>query len=341
MDRFEVVGGAAVADSQGSALRSDRNVVLQRTLGSAVSCKGQALHSGADVSMVLHPAPVDHGIVFQRTDIPGAAGRITASWDNVVNTSFCTVIGNQTGATVSTIEHLMAALAGCGVDNVLIQIDGSELPVMDGSAAPFVFLVECAGTVAQDAPRRALKVKRRVTVEAEGKRVELTPARDFQINFRIEFDGTIGRQDYVFGGASGAFKAELSRARTFTFAGEIEQLHAAGLALGGSLDNAVVIEGDRVLNDGGLRYADECVRHKVLDCLGDLYTVGGPIIGHYHGLRAGHGMTNRLLKALFADPANYEWVDQREPAQRQPVLTAVPNTPPPRAELGLKLAASA
>jgi UDP-3-O-[3-hydroxymyristoyl] N-acetylglucosamine deacetylase len=291
------------------ALGAELAASFQRSLKSPVSCTGMGLHSGRPVTMSLLPAPAGHGIVFQRTDLAGEAGRVEASWDKVVNTSYCTMIGNEHGATISTIEHLMAALAGAGVDNLLVELDGPEVPVMDGSAAPFVFLIECAGTIEQDLPRRALKIRRRVTVENDGKLSELVPARDFQIHFQIDFDGLIGRQDYAFRFTSGAFKAELARARTFAFEHEIDHLRSVGLAQGGSLDNAVVVSGDRILNDSGLRYGDEFVRHKVLDCLGDLYMVGGPIIGHYRGERAGHAMTNRLLRAVFADPANYEWVE--------------------------------
>lgn len=302
---------------------AERGRVFQRSLKAPVTCTGHGLHSGAPVTMSLLPAPAGHGIVFQRTDLSGEAGRIEARWDKVVNTSYCTMIGNALGARISTVEHLMAALAGAGVDNVLVELDGPEVPVMDGSSAPFVFLIECAGTVEQDETRRALKIRRRVTVEEDGKLSELVPARDFQINFEIDFEGLIGRQEYQFRFASGAFKAELARARTFTFEHEIDHLRSAGLAQGGSLDNAVVISGNRILNDTGLRYGDEFVRHKVLDCLGDLYLVGGPIIGHYNGERAGHGMTNKLLRALFADPANYEWVEASSADIARPMLAPV------------------
>ena len=282
---------------------TDDNVIRQRTLNSRISCSGIALHSGARVTMTLNPAEPNTGIVFVRTDIEGGGARIPARWDHVVCTRLCTTVGDRNGVQVATIEHLMAALAGCGIDNAVIEVNGPEVPVMDGSAAPFVFLVECAGTVEQAAPRRGLRIRKPVSVRDEkGGTASLLPADSFSIDIRIKFDSrVVSRQNLSLDLVNGAFKKELSRARTFGFLHEVEELRAAGLARGGSLDNAVVVSGDTVLNEGGLRYEDEFVRHKALDAVGDLYTAGGPIIGAFHGTCSGHRANNLLLRALFAE----------------------------------------
>ena len=278
----------------------DVGIALQKTLKSAIHCRGIALHSGARVAMTLHPAAPDTGIVFRRTDRAGA--EIKADWRNAVDQALCTRLDNREGLSVSTIEHLMAALAGLEIDNALIEIDGPEVPVMDGSAAPFVFLIECAGVVEQDAPRRAIKVLKPITVGEDGKTASLTPDGSLSMSFAIDFaSGAISRQDITIAVDPESFKSDLSRARTFGFLHEVDQMRAAGLARGGSLDNAVVINGDRVLNREGLRYVDEFVRHKVLDALGDLYLAGAPVIGHFRGVRSGHALNRRLLEALFAD----------------------------------------
>jgi UDP-3-O-[3-hydroxymyristoyl] N-acetylglucosamine deacetylase len=197
----------------------------------------------------------------------------------------------------------MAAFAGAEIDNVIVEIDGPEVPIMDGSAAPFVFLIECAGLQEQDAPRRAIKILKPVTVGESGKSASLLPDHGFSMSFEIDFASrAVSRQDLNLVFDSETFKSEIARARTFGFLHEIDRMRAAGLARGGSLDNAVVVSGDRVLNAGGLRFADEFVRHKLLDAVGDLYLAGGPIIGHFRGVRSGHSLTRRLLAALFADP---------------------------------------
>jgi UDP-3-O-[3-hydroxymyristoyl] N-acetylglucosamine deacetylase len=281
---------------------TDSAFAQQQTLKAAIHCRGIGLHSGTRVGMTLNPAAPDTGILFRRADRGGA--EIAAKWANVVDTSLCTTIGNREGATVATIEHLMAALAGLAIDNCVIEIDGPEVPVMDGSAAPFVFLLECAGTARQDTPRRAVKVLKPVAIEDGERRVALLPDSGFNVSFAIEFDsGAISRQELTVAVDPESFKAELSRARTFGFLHEVDQMRAAGLARGGSLDNAVVIAGDRVLNEDGLRYDDEFVRHKMLDAVGDLYLAGGPVLGHFHGVRSGHALNRRLLEALFADPS--------------------------------------
>jgi UDP-3-O-[3-hydroxymyristoyl] N-acetylglucosamine deacetylase len=278
----------------------DVGIAQQRTLKSAIHCRGVALHSGARVSMTLHPAGPDTGIVFRRSDRAGA--EIKAHWRNAVEQPLCTRLDDGEGLSVATIEHLMAALAGIEIDNAVIELDGPEVPVMDGSAAPFVFLIECAGIVEQDAPRRAIKVLKPVMVGEPGRLASLAPDDGFSMSFAIDFaSGAISRQDITIAVDPESFKSDISRARTFGFLHEVDQMRAAGLARGGSLDNAVVISGDQVLNREGLRYVDEFVRHKVLDALGDLYLAGAPIIGHFRGERSGHALNRRLLEALLSD----------------------------------------
>lgn len=252
--------------------------------------------------MRLCPAEPDTGIVFRRTDIANGGAEILARWDNVVDTHLNTTIGNDCGTRVGTIEHLMAALSGCGVDNAIVEIDGPEVPVMDGSSAPFVFLVECAGIARQQARRRAIEVLKPVSVGDDDRHASLKPASGFSISFEIDFDSVlVSRQALQVDLRNGAFRSEISRARTFGFAHEVAELRSMGLAQGGSLDNAIVISGDSILNEDGLRYEDEFVRHKILDSVGDLYLGGGPLIGHFHGYRSGHTLNNELLRRLFAD----------------------------------------
>jgi UDP-3-O-[3-hydroxymyristoyl] N-acetylglucosamine deacetylase len=268
---------------------------------------------------VLHPAEVDSGIRFQRRDQAGKAP-IQARFDQVCDTTMCTAIGQRDGAVVSTIEHLMAALAAMAVDNVLIEIDGPEVPIMDGSAQPFIFLIECAGVAEQDGLRRWIEILKPVTVTAVGKSARLEPLAgrhgtdglavggSLEVDCRIAFDHPlIKSQSYRHGLTPEGFKAEIARARTFGFAERVEELWSRGLALGGSLKNAVVVSHDKVLNEEGLRFEDEFVRHKVLDCIGDLYLAGAPIIGRVVGDCAGHALHNKLLRALFADPAAWRF----------------------------------
>jgi UDP-3-O-[3-hydroxymyristoyl] N-acetylglucosamine deacetylase len=250
--------------------------------------------------MALIPAAPDTGIVFRRAD---AGAEIRASWVNTIESPRCTVLSNGEGITVGTVEHLMAALAGAEIDNAIVELDGPEVPIMDGSSAPFVFLIECAGIVEQDAARRAIKVLKPVSVGDDGAIAALVPDHGFSMNFEIEFaNPLISRQDICVVFDATTFKSELSRARTFGLLDEVDRLRAAGFGRGGSLDNVVVVSGDHVLNAGGLRYADEFVRHKLVDAYGDLYLAGGPIIGRFSGIRSGHAQTRHLLAALFADP---------------------------------------
>jgi UDP-3-O-[3-hydroxymyristoyl] N-acetylglucosamine deacetylase len=292
-------------------------VIKQQTLKSAISCTGVGLHSGEKISMTLLPADVDTGIVFHRTDIAGGGAVIPAAFDQVCDSRLCTTIGSEKGKTIATIEHLMAALAGSGIDNAVIEVGGPEVPVMDGSAAPFMFLIDCAGVAEQDAPRKAVRVLKPVFIEDGDKLASLVPADGFSIEFSIEFDNSvIGAQSMSVDLTDSVFKNEIARARTFGFLHEAEALWAAGLAKGASLDNAVVVSGERILNEDGLRFEDECVRHKILDAVGDLYLAGATLMGHYTGTRASHALNNALLRKLFSDPANYEIVDVNAPVSR-------------------------
>ncbi|SBV99943.1 UDP-3-O-acyl N-acetylglucosamine deacetylase [uncultured Alphaproteobacteria bacterium] len=298
----------------------------QKTLKSAIGCSGVGLHTGKKISMTLKPAPIGTGIVFNRTDAGEKDGRIPARYDTVVDTRLCTCVGNADGFVVGTIEHLMSALAGMGIDNLIVDIDGPEVPVMDGSSAPFVFLIECAGIAEQDAPRRAIKVLKPVSVADGGILARLDPADDgFTVDFEIDFaNPLIGRQTFGMtfplteASAESGYRAEVSSARTFGFLEDVERLNKMGLALGGSLENAVVISGNKVLNEEGLRYEDECVRHKALDALGDLYLAGAPLVGRFSGLKSGHAHSNLLLRALFADADAWTFVEIDDMAAAQP-----------------------
>jgi len=288
-------------------------VLRQKTLKTAINCSGIALHSGEKVSITLTPADVDTGIVFKRTDIAGKGALIPATYDNVVETTLCTKIGNQEGVTVSTVEHLMAALAGCAIDNLIVEINGAEMPVMDGSSAPFVFLIECAGTLEQDAPRKAIRIEKPVSVEDDGRFAGFQPCEGSILDFTIDFDNpTIARQEHTVHMGRGVFKEEISRARTFGFLHEVEYMRSVGLARGGSLDNAVVVSADGVMNEDGLRFENEFVRHKILDAVGDLSLAGMPIIGRYTGVCSGHFINNQLLRALMANQDAWSVVHMTE-----------------------------
>ncbi|MDP2086836.1 MAG: UDP-3-O-acyl-N-acetylglucosamine deacetylase [Gemmobacter sp.] len=283
---------------------------MQSSLKSAVAFVGVGLHSGEPVRLVVNPAPVGHGIVFRRTDLPPAESRIPAQWDAVVPSKLCTLLANPQGATVSTVEHVMAALAGCGIHNADITIDGPEVPILDGSSAPFVRGFLSVGVVEQCAPVRALKILRAVEVRDGEAVARLEPADTMEMDFRIDFaDAAIGRQEKQLNLSNGAFVRELSDSRTFCRQADVDFMRANGLALGGTLDNAVVVKGDQVLSPGGLRHKDEPVRHKMLDALGDLALAGGPVLGRYTGIKAGHALTNRLLRQVFATPGAWTWVE--------------------------------
>ena len=286
----------------------------QKTLRSPIGCTGVGVHSGRPVSLKLLPAAEHNGIVFRRTDLSPAV-EIKALWNRVTDTKLCTVVTSEDGtASVGTIEHLMAALAGCQIDNAVIEIDGPEVPIMDGSAEPFVFLIGCAGAMRQNAIRTAIRILKPISVADVDRRASFAPASQFSLDLEIDFAASpVGRQTrrMLFGEES--FRTELSTARTFGFLHEVEMLKKHGLARGGSLDNAIVIDGQTILNKGGLRFKDEFVRHKLLDAVGDLYLAGRPIIGQFSGLRSGHAMNNQLLRALFAQESAWIEVDMPNP----------------------------
>jgi UDP-3-O-[3-hydroxymyristoyl] N-acetylglucosamine deacetylase len=276
---------------------------LQHTLASDAVFSGVGVHTGAQVRVAIRPAPADAGVVFVRTDVPERDNRIPARGEAVVQTRLGTVLGNGEGVTVSTVEHLMAAFHALGVDNAVVEVDGPEMPIMDGSVQPFVEQVDRAGLAAQDAPRRYIEILEPVEAVEGDARVTLSPAPRFELAFEILFDSAaIGRQRVELVVDEASFRAELADARTFGFLHEVEMLRGMGLARGGSMDNALVFDGDGLLNPEGLRWADEPVRHKALDAIGDLYLLGAPMIGRYEGIKAGHGVNNAAVRALLARP---------------------------------------
>lgn len=285
-----------------------------RTLRQAIDCCGTGLHSGRETRLVLKPAVTGTGILFRRSDL---GIDLPARFDLVTDTRLCTKLSapGHPEATVGTIEHVMAALAACGIDNAIIEVDGPEIPIFDGSAAPFLFLIDCAGIADLATPRDMIEVLRPVTVSENGATATLAPLPagrswvGLDLTMSIDFPASaIGQQSFALRLTEEGFRAELARCRTFAMAQEIKQLRAAGLARGGSLANAVVVEGDRILNPEGLRVTGEFVRHKVLDAVGDLALAGGPLIGRFTGSRSGHRLNNLLLRALFAEPGAFRHV---------------------------------
>jgi UDP-3-O-[3-hydroxymyristoyl] N-acetylglucosamine deacetylase len=291
------------------------------TLATAAVCAGIGLHTGARVRMALKPAPVGSGIVFERTDLDCEDRRIPARYDLVNSTELGTTLVNGDGASVATVEHLMAAFAGLGVDDVLIEIDGPEAPAMDGSSKPFVDLLEHAGLATRPAPRRVIQVLKPVVVEQGARRAEFLPALKAAIDVEIDFDdAAIGRQHCGFEVNAETFAALIAPARTFGFRREIDHLRRNGLARGGSMENAVLLDDGKVANPEGLRFADEFVRHKALDALGDLYLAGMPIIGLYRAVRPGHGLNNLAVRALLADTTAWRAVNLGDAVARTDAL---------------------
>jgi UDP-3-O-[3-hydroxymyristoyl] N-acetylglucosamine deacetylase len=304
-------------------------MLRQRTLKNLIRATGVGLHSGEKVFLTLRPAPADTGIVFRRTDLTPVA-EIPADANLVSETTLCT--GLSCGpAKVQTVEHLLSALAGLGIDNAYVELTAPEVPIMDGSAGPFVFLLQSAGIAEQNAPKRFIRIKRPVEVRDGDKLARFEPYDGFRIGFTVEFKhpaipASLSRAEVDF--STDAYVREVSRARTFGFMRDLEYMRERNLGLGGSMDNAIVLDEFRVLNEDGLRYADEFVRHKILDAVGDLYLAGHAIIGAFDGFKSGHALNNTLVRALLADAEAWEEVSYTDPVAAPPVLygTTVPAT---------------
>jgi UDP-3-O-[3-hydroxymyristoyl] N-acetylglucosamine deacetylase len=284
-------------------------VLKQRTLKKKVSATGVGLHNGVKVELALLPAAIDSGIVFRRTDLPGTP-EIQATPDAVSDTRMCSAL-EKNGARVATVEHLMSALAGLGVDNVVVEVNASEIPIMDGSSGPFIFLLQSAGIVEQAAAKKFIRIIKNVEIVEQDKWAKFEPYHGFKMDFTIDFahpvfEGSGNNVKIDF--ADNSYISEISRARTFGFMHEVEYLRANGLARGGSLDNAIVLDEFRVLNTDGLRYEDEFAKHKVLDAIGDLYMLGHPLLGAFTAYKSGHGLNNQLIRALLADASAWEFV---------------------------------
>ena len=305
-------------------------MIRQRTLRNSIKATGVGLHTGEKVLLTLSPAPVDTGIVFRRTDLNPVA-EIPARADLVGETTLSTCLIHN-DARVSTIEHLLSAMAGLGVDNAYVDVTAPEIPIMDGSAAPFVFLLQSAGLVEQHAPKKFIRVKREVTVTDGDKSAKLLPLEGFKISFGIDFDHPVFKHRAAtteIDFSTTSFVREISRARTFGFVEEIEYLRSKGLARGGSMDNAIVIDDYKVLNNDGLRYEDEFVKHKVLDAIGDLYILGYSLIGEYQAFKSGHALNNQALRTLISQKEAWEMVtfedlDDAPISYQQPFLTYAP-----------------
>ena len=284
-------------------METNQGLPVQTTIRSSITFKGVGLHLGQPATLTIRPASAEHGIWFKRTDIELGDTLIPARWDVVEASPLCTLIRNRADVSVSTIEHVMAALAGCGVHNALIEIDGPECPILDGSAAPFVRGILSRGVRQLAAPVRAIEILIPVSVHTAAGWARLSPGQGSSMSFHIDFvDAAIGVQSKTLNLANGTFVRELCDSRTFCRAADVELMRANGKALGGTYENAVVVDGAEVLSPGGLRHADEAVRHKMLDALGDLFLAGAPILGHYEGHKAGHALTNALLREVFANP---------------------------------------
>lgn len=284
-------------------------MVRQRTLKNTIRATGVGLHSGEKVYLTLNPAPVDTGIIFRRVDLDPVVeipARATLVGDTRLSTTL--MVGD---VRISTVEHLLSALAGIGIDNVYIDINATEVPIMDGSAGPFVFLIQSAGIVEQDALKKFIRIKKTIVVEDEDRWVRFDPYEGFKVSFQISFDHPIfasKTQEASIDFSSTSFVKEVSRARTFGFMRDIEMLRRNNLALGGSIDNAVVVDDEGVMNEDGLRYEDEFVKHKVLDAIGDLYLLGHSLIGSFSGYKSGHALNNQLLRTLLDTPDAWELV---------------------------------
>ena len=296
-------------------------MIPQRTLKNTIRATGVGLHSGDKVYMTLRPAPVNHGIVFRRVDLQPVV-EVPAKAELVTEVTLCTGL-TCNDAKIQTVEHLMSALAGLGVDNIIVELSSAELPIMDGSAGPFVFLLQSAGIAEQDAPKRFIRMLKTVEVTDGDKMARFSPYEGYKLGFTIQFDHPMiparqSRQEIEF--STRAYTREISRARTFGFMRDLEYMRERNLGLGGSMDNAIVLDEFRVLNEDGLRYADEFVRHKILDAIGDLYLAGAQVLGAYEGFKSGHALNNKLVRAVLADASAWEWVSGDAATAETPVV---------------------
>ncbi|MCC5883585.1 MAG: UDP-3-O-acyl-N-acetylglucosamine deacetylase [Halomonas sp.] len=300
-------------------------MIRQRTLQNTIRATGVGLHSGKKVYLTLRPAPVNTGIVFVRTDLQPEV-QVPASATLVTDTTLCTAL-SRGDVKVATVEHLMSALAGLGIDNAYVDLSAAEVPIMDGSAGPFVFLIQSAGIAEQEAPKKFIRIKHEVVVQDDGKEARFLPHQGFKVSFAIDFDHPVfedQKQTAVVDFSTTSFVKEVSRARTFGFMRDLEYLRSNNLALGGSLDNAIVVDDYRIVNEGGLRYEDEFVKHKVLDAIGDLYLLGYSLIGEFRGVKSGHALNNQLCRALLAQPDAYEIVTFEKERELAPISYAQP-----------------
>ena len=291
-------------------------MIKQRTLKNAIRATGVGLHTGGKVYLTLRPAAADSGIIFQRVDIDPAVD-IPAKPENVTDTRLSTTL-EQDGAKVSTVEHLMSAFAGLGIDNVRVEVSAPEVPIMDGSAGPFVFLLQSAGILEQEPLKQFIRIKKPLQVTDDDKWVRFEPFNGFKVSFTIDFDHPILQNSIQVAAvdfSTTSYIKEISRARTFGFMDDLEALRNAGLAQGGSFDNAIVLDGFHILNNDGLRYQDEFVKHKVLDAIGDLYLLGHPLIGAFSAYKSGHALNNKLLRKLIADQSAWELVSYEDEAE--------------------------
>lgn len=295
-------------------------MIKQRTLKNSIKATGIGLHSGQKVYLTLKPAPINTGIVFRRVDLDPVV-EIEAAAYNVADTTLSTNLGKD-GVRVATVEHLLSAMAGLGIDNAFVELSAEEVPIMDGSSAPFVFLIQSAGIAEQEAPKQFIRIKKEVTVTSDGKSATFRPFDGFKVSFKIDFEHPAfeGRNmEASLDFSSTSFVKEVSRARTFGFMSDIEYLRSQNLVLGGSFDNAIVVDDYRILNEDGLRYDDEFVKHKILDAVGDLYLLGKSLIGEFFGHKSGHYLNNMLLRELLANEDAYELVTFEEEAGTSPI----------------------
>ncbi|HHW4680109.1 MAG TPA: UDP-3-O-acyl-N-acetylglucosamine deacetylase [Xylella taiwanensis] len=291
----------------------------QRTLNNTIRATGVGLHSGNKVHITLRPAPVNYGIVFRRVDLEPVV-EIPATGDLVTEVMLCTGLTCK-GVKVQTVEHLMSAFAGLGIDNAIVDLSSAELPIMDGSSAPFVFLLQSAGIFEQNAPKRFIRIKRSVEVREGDKIAKFRPYDGYKLSFAIEFDHPMiprKQSHYEIEFSTAAYIREISLARTFGFMHDLEDMRERNLGLGGSMDNAILLDEFRVLNEDGLRYGNEFVRHKILDAIGDLYLIGGPILGAYEAFKSGHALNNKLVRAVLADQTAWEWISFPSSVTEQP-----------------------